>query len=166
LALDQDATEDLILDPRTLRVVLSADDIVAVIGDRVLVEDLSGFALLDGDGSRERSLGQPAAVGYPTDGVVSPNGRYVAVEFRNPAQYMDLWVLDLQTFEWIHAPSMPVLAYVKRTGPLWTCDERLVILGSFGSGEGEQELVVWRPGQSQLAIRSVDFPDGSFAVLC
>jgi hypothetical protein len=165
LVFDQEATEDVILDPETLRELVSAGDIVAVIGERVLVEDLSGFSLADGKSGRERSLGQPAAVGVPMDGVVSPSGRYVAVEFRNPAQYMDLWVLDLETSTWIHAPSMPVLALIKRTPPLWTCDERLVMLGSFGL-EDEQDLVIWSPDQPELSIRRVDYPEGSFVVRC
>lgn len=166
LALDQETAEDVILDPNDLHEIFRAERIHAVVGSRVLVSGLEGFAFVNVRSGRREELAEPAAVGYPSDGELSPDGRYVAIEFRNPAQYMDLWILDLQTLDWIHAPSMPVLAVVKRTGPLWSCDGRLVLLGYFGAESASKTLVVWRPGQAQLAIRSVDYPDGSFVLRC
>jgi hypothetical protein len=140
LALDQDNAENVILDPGDLHEILRADRIHAVIGTRVLVSSSAGFTLIDEKSDLKRMLTEPAAVGDPGIGEVSPSGRYVAIEFRSPEQIMDLWVLDLETLDWIQAPSMPVLAKVKRTGPLWACDDRLVILGSFGVGEGIRAL--------------------------
>jgi hypothetical protein len=166
LALDQNTAENVILDPSDLHEIFRARRIHAVIGERVLFSDVGGFAIMDEKSGRVRRLAQPAAVGDPVGGEVSPEGRYVAIEFRDPEQFMDLWVLDLETLDWIHAPSMPVLAKVKRTGPLWACDGRLVLLGFFGAGKGSQTLVLWRPGEVQLAIREVRYPDGSFALRC
>lgn len=125
----------------------------AVIGERVLGSDDDGF-VLTGAGPTVR-IESPAGIGTPSDGRISPDGRYVAISFEHPAwpgprQRLDVWVLDLDSAGWTHLPSMPVAASLKATDEAWAPDGRLVILGEFH--EVGQRLVTWRPGQDRLTV--------------
>jgi hypothetical protein len=136
----------------------------AVTSRRVLVRDAEGFALVDPRTGAETRIAEPRSVGHPGNGSVSRDGRYIAIEYRDPSQFMDLWILDLETTTWMHAPSMPVHAMIKRPEPSWTPDGRLVVLGWFGERSKERHLlVVWRPGKPKLSIRPMT-KDARFVV--
>jgi hypothetical protein len=112
------------------------------------------LALVDPRTGAETRIAEPRSVGHPGTGSVSRDGRYIAIEYRDPSQFMDLWILDLETMSWIQAPSMPVHALIKRPEPSWTPDGRLVVVGFFGERSKERFLlVVWRPGKPKLSIR-------------
>jgi hypothetical protein len=104
---------------------------------------------------------------------VAARGRYVAVAGGNPAwrggpeQLMDVWLLDTQTAALTQLPGMPVVVALKRTSIAWTNDGRLVLLGEWN---GRDFVAVWRPGEAELAVKTVRLPvrDGgsdSFAPL-
>lgn len=157
-----------IVDPRDLSEIVRwkhPSRVHAIVGNRALVSDETGFALVhlrDGTGT---SLPRPDSFGHPGDGLVSRDGRFVALEFRHPDQIMDLWVLDVAERRWIRAPSVPVRAFIKRPEPKWTPDGRLVVVGTFGVEPNLRHLlVVWRPAESQLALRAVD-ADASYVVV-
>lgn len=108
----------------------------------------------------------PTTIGHPgfpgSCPAISPDGRYVMVEYGHPAwpgprQRLDLWLYDLQSRRWVHVPSMPAPVALKFTEEAWSKDGRLVILGSFyGVGRA---LAVWRPGERDLSVRVVDYPN-------
>jgi hypothetical protein len=129
----------------------------AVVGQKLLIADAHTFTLTDVETNSETTVAAPDAHGNPGYGIVSPDGRYVAIEYRDPDQIMDLWVLDIETMEWTHAPSMPVRAFIKRPEPTWTSDGRLAVLGCFGQPvESRYVLIVWRPGDADLSFRDTD----------
>lgn len=109
-----------------------------------------------------REVTPPTDIGEPSYGQVSPDGRYMAISFEHPAwpgptQRLDLWLLDLKSFEWLRAPSMPVGAALKATSFVWAADGRLVLLGDFD--HIGTAVAVWHPGRDQLEIRSVPLPE-------
>ena len=131
--------------------------LAAVVGQSMLIDDTKTYTLVDTTTGDQTTVAAPDAVGHPSYGIVSPDGRYVAFEYRQPEQIMDLWVLDLQLMRWIHAPSMPVYSTIKRPGPTWTPDGRLAVLSYFGqSPAATYLLVVWQPGDSNLSYRRAD----------
>ena len=89
----------------------------AIVGRRALLSNHGRFTLVDLDTGVEMSVAAPRADGQPGPGAVSSDGRYVAVEYRSPAQIMDLWLLDVASLQWIHAPSMPVHALISDRPP-------------------------------------------------
>lgn len=153
------ADDTVVLDPDNLhelvrwRVPLKFH---AIVGNQALLSDRDEFLIVDLATNEEVRLDAPDAVGHPGDGLVSPDGRYVAIEYRSPQQIMDLWLLDLDDLTWLHAPSMPVRALIKRALPVWTPDGRLAVVGTFGRDDDRHLLAVWRPGDADLAIREVD----------
>jgi hypothetical protein len=163
----QDVAGQRILDPGSLRTIVPTQRIVAVAGRRVLTMDDDGFVLSE-RGTRTR-IPAPTSIGEP-DGMVSPDGRYVAVAFEHPAwpgprQRLDLWLLDLTTLTWSRVPGMPLGVSLKDTVQAWAPDGRLVILGEFW--EVGQRLVYWRPGQDDLTVTrlSRDVRTASMVVL-
>jgi hypothetical protein len=128
----------------------------AIVGGRALLSKHGRFTLVDIDTGADVPVAAPRAVGQPGPGAVSPDGRYVAVEYRSPAQIMDLWLLDVASLQWIHAPSMPVHALIKRPAPVWTPDGRLAVVGHFGAEPSRDHvLVVWHPDDPHLALLNV-----------
>ena len=128
----------------------------AVVGDRVLVSTHGRFVLVDPVTGDEVRLPTPPTVGSPRPGALSPDGDSVAIEYRSPAQIMDLWLLHVATLEWSRAPSMPVHAIIKRPAPVWTPDGRLAVVGHFGTTPtSDHLLVVWNPAAPHLAISEV-----------
>ncbi|MCI0689884.1 MAG: hypothetical protein L0Y54_21990 [Sporichthyaceae bacterium] len=153
--------EDVILAPGTLHRQLRADRIHAVVGSRVLSGDAGGFMLTDHETGRAESIALPTSVGFPSDGLVSPDQRFVAIAFEHPAwpgprQRMDLWLLDLDTAQWTRLPAMPLPVALKATDMTWAPDGRLVAVGAFE--QVGRAVVTWRPGDAQLRFRPVDLP--------
>lgn len=153
------ADDTVVLDPATLYELLrwrAPLQFHAIVGNQALLSDHDEFRIVDLATNEEVRLDAPDAVGHPGEGLVSPDGRFVAIEYRSPEQIMDLWLLDLDQLAWLHAPSMPVRAMIKRPLPVWTPDGRLAVVGTFGRGDYRHLLAVWRPGDADLAIREVD----------
>lgn len=160
---------DVYLDPRNhLRMGTTVTGrVLAVSGSQMVTWDGSSISVLNRGGHRI-AVRTPTAVGNPGDGLVSPDGRHVAIEFGNPAcpgprQCMDFWVLDLTTAHWTRLPSMPVAGQLKDNEALWGSGNRLIILGSF-EGVGDR-LIVWRPGQSELALRQISVPKVGYGII-
>ena len=165
-----------IVDPRTSRTVLRTRWGVLAVAGRMLV--LAGpereFTLLDAATGVERRYPWPSILGERHDrAAVDPRGRYVALEFGDPAwqgsgaQVSDVWLLDVRSGSLTELPGMPAFVSLKRTSLAWTADGRLVLLGET---EGRDIVAVWRPGHPRPALKQVRLPErsggsDSFAVL-
>jgi hypothetical protein len=164
-----------ILDPRTGRTRLRVPGgVLAAAGSTLVLAKGSGeLALLDGTTGAERLLGRPSALRGPGEAAADPSGRFVAIEFADPAwgggpeQALDVWVLDTAAGTLTRLPGMPALVSLKATSMAWTRAGRLVLLGE---RRGRAFVAAWRPGEADLAVKAVALPerDGgsdSFAVL-
>jgi hypothetical protein len=164
-----------IVDPRSGRTALRvAWGIVAVAREQLLLygpgHQYTLFAVRD---RSERRLRWPSILTYDGETAVNPYGRFIAIEFADPAwrgggvQALDLWVLDTNAGTLTQVPGMPAFISLKRTSLEWTSDGRLVLLGDDHRGEF---VAVWRPGERHLRIKSIKLPQrtsgsDSFAVL-
>lgn len=164
-----------LLDPRTGRVVLRTRwGVLAASGSKlVLAGPGKAFTLLDGITGGERRLPWPSTLGGIDRPAVNPSGRFVALAFADPAwdergrQALDVWVLNMETATLSQLPGMPAFVSLKRTDIEWTADGRLVLLGE---SDGKNVVAVWRPGQPELALKTVNLPtrsggSDSFAIL-
>jgi hypothetical protein len=165
-----------VLDPRTGKTVLTTRfGVLAVAGRKLLLAGAGRrFTLLDAATGVERRFEWPSILDERHDrAAVDPRGRYVALEFGDPAwqgggeQVLDVWVLDVLAGRLTQLPGMPAFVSLKATDLAWTDDGRLVLLGE---SEGREVVAVWRPGQKRLAVKTVALParDGgsdSFAPL-
>jgi hypothetical protein len=147
-----------ILDPRTGRTVLRTRWGVLAAAGRALV--LAGptntLTVLDAATRAQRRLPWPRTVGGLDAPAVDPRGRFVALAFAAPAsQVLDVWLLDANTSRLTQLPGMPALVALKRTSMAWTDDGRLVLLGE---SRGRDVVAVWRPGEKDLALKTVDLP--------
>jgi hypothetical protein len=127
----------------------------AATGDGALV-------LTDVQAGGRTTIRRPTAIGDPSDGLASPDNRYLAIAFEHPAwpgptQRLDLWLLEPASQRWQQAPSMPVPAALKFTAMTWLPDGRLVLLGDFE--HVGQAVAVWRPGEDQFSIRTLALPE-------
>ncbi|GII22373.1 hypothetical protein Pme01_19700 [Planosporangium mesophilum] len=127
----------------------------AATGDGALV-------LTDVQAGSRTTIRRPTAIGDPSDGLASPDNRYLAIAFEHPAwpgptQRLDLWLLEPASQRWQQAPSMPVPAALKFTAMTWLPDGRLVLLGDFE--HVGQAVAVWRPGEDQFGIRTLALPE-------
>lgn len=153
------ADDYIVLDPTTLHerwrwpVPLQLH---AIVGHRALLSDRREFLIVDLTTHEEVRVHAPEAFGHPGKGLVSPDSRYVAIEYRSPQQIMDLWLLDLDQLVWLQAPSMPVHALIKRAPPVWTADGRIAVVGDFGTVHYRHLLAVWEPDHADWAVREVD----------
>ena len=116
-----------------------------------------------------RRLTLPSSPGEFSDGIGSPDGRWIVARMGNPAwpgprQLLGLWLLDTRTLRWHHVPSMPVPVSLKETDLAWTPDNRLVLLGRFDRtsdvsiDQTKDVLALYRPGAPDLSIRPVRLP--------
>lgn len=130
------------------------------------------FALIDLISGTRDVLPWPSTLGWTGEATEDPRGRFLALEFVDPAasgpeQLMDVWVLDTGARRWTQLPQMPTYADLRQTSLAWTPGGRLVILGTF-DGLGDA-VITWGPGERRLSFRGVDLPDArsdtSFAVL-
>jgi hypothetical protein len=157
---------DAVLSPDALRPTMSAERIHAVVGDRMVtsIEGGQAFRIIGAAGKEQARIPRPGAVGEAADdALISPDGRYLAFLFGDPAcpgprQCLDVWLLDLSGNQWLHLPSMPTAAALKVTDIAWAADGRLLILGDFD--EVGTRLAAWRPGQQDLQLRSLSLPPG------
>lgn len=170
--------EYVVLAKNTMKPIFRATGIIQILGNRALTSEYGQpLKLTDIRTGRVTELPAPTTVGYPSYGVPSPDGRWLAVSYESPAwpgprQRMDLWLLDIRSLRWLHAPSMPVPLSLKDTSLAWTADNRLVLLGTFDAtadsdiDETFDAVAVWRPGDPQLSVRRITLPvsAGSFVM--
>jgi hypothetical protein len=170
-----------ILDPATGKtVVRTARWIYGVAGGRAVVTQawtparpFQRIQLLDRTGHAVRSIRWPSILDGADGALPDPRGRDVALQFADPAwqlggrQALDIWLLDLRSGRLRHVPGFPAFVHLKATDARWTRDGRLVLLGR---ADDRDVVAVWRPGQTRLALKTVELPvrDGgsdAFAVL-
>jgi hypothetical protein len=164
-----------LVDPFTGRTVLRTRwGIVAAAREHlVLYGPGHQFTVLDAETHNERRLQWPSSLTYGGEAYVDATGRYVVLEFGDPAwqgsgaQVLDLWSLDTKTGKLTQVPGMPAFVALKGTSVAWTSDGRLVLLGEDNRGGF---VAVWRPGGRRIAVKNVELPErtsgsDSFAVL-
>ncbi len=152
-----------VLDPVTGRTVLRTRwGVIAAAGRKlVLAGPGKQFTLTDGVTRSERRLRWPSVLTGIGGAAVDPRGRFVALGFADPAwqggekQALDVWLLDMQTGSLAQLPGMPAFVSLKATSMAWTDDGRLVLLAEAG---GREVVAVWRPGQTQLALKALRLP--------
>ncbi|RZQ65045.1 hypothetical protein [Amycolatopsis suaedae] len=165
----EQSAQDVLVDPATGRTLRQRGRVLGMAGDQVLFTELTGFTLLDQRTGVEQPLPDPLPSGEPGDALTSPDGRYLAVPFGDPAwrgtstQVFDVWLLDLAARRWIRAPSMPVSARLKHQAVDWAPDGSLVLAGALGprSASGDPATVVgrWQPGAEQWQVAQVRLPE-------
>lgn len=136
---------DVLIDPETGRTIQQAPEIIAVVGDFMLLNGLAELTLVDlRDGSRKLLRG-PSAGHYPAV-VPSRDGTMLAIDFADPAwrstsiQVRDVWILNLNTVEWQHAPGMPYTTENLKSGGLsWNEAGDVVLLDDI--------FAAWHPGE-------------------
>jgi hypothetical protein len=157
---------DSVLDPSTGTTLVNAPRLVALTRDLAVTSDGSQSPITVADlrtGERWR-LRYPSRIGGQGgmgSGKVHPSGRFVAIEFGDPAyhftgtQVIDIWLLDLATRRLRELPDTPAAVSLKFTSMQWTSDGRLVILAE----TAERTVVaVWRPGRKRIRVRPVRIP--------
>lgn len=146
----------VLLDPDTLTERLRVSRIELVDEHRVVVFTdrlRDTVELRDLRSGRVTPLTPPTTAGHLSVWPVSPDGRHLPFSFDTPEsdpQHHDVWLLDVSTMAWVHAPSMPAYASLKRTSLAWAPDGRLVLLGEFA--ESGALVVTWRPGEPALSL--------------
>lgn len=170
---DSSLPSSVVLRTSDLRPVFRGPWVLAALGHRILTQGPAGYSdklvLTDLRTKTVRRIAPPTSPGTISEGHLSPDGRWVAVEFGNPAwpgprQILDLWLLDTRTFRWHRLPSMPVPLSLKETGLSWTDDGRLALLGRFDRDPDVSidrtfdALVLWRPSDPELRVRTSYLP--------
>jgi hypothetical protein len=155
-----------LIDPVSGRTILRTRwGVLAAAGHHlVLAGPGTGFTLLDAATGSRRFVPRPHTLAGRGGPAVDPRGRFVALEFADPAwnggpeQALDVWLLDTRTRELTQLPGMPALVSLKRTSMAWTHDGRLVLLAERA---GKAVVAVWRPGLRQLSVKTVHLRDRS-----
>lgn len=159
-----------IIDPNTgLEVLKVPLDVIAGTGRRLVLgrwgRRETQLMLLDAATNEQRRLAWPSALPYLDRPAVDPNGRFIALAFADPVwnggpeQALDIWLLDTRTWRLTQLPSMPALVSLKFTSIAWTDEGRLVLLAK--ELGGKEIVAVWRPGQENLAIKTISLPRGT-----
>ncbi|MEC3974662.1 hypothetical protein [Amycolatopsis sp. H20-H5] len=148
--------EDVLIDPVTGRTVQQAPHILGLIGNRLLIEELSGFTVLDLDTGTKVALKRPGTDGQASDLLPSPDGRRAAIQFGVPSwrststQVVDVWVLDLDTPQWLQAPSMPYSGDLKHCALDWSGAGDLVL--------ADTVVAAWHPGEPSWRLAKAPLP--------
>jgi hypothetical protein len=175
----------VVVDPRTgaVRGHLSATHRYDPIGHGLAVEGPNtgsgSLSLIDLATGTRRALGWPSRLRFGYQLFPDPIGRFVAIEFVDPAypgysapagtnsqtigQAADLWLLDERTGTLTHIPGFPILELLKQSGVAWAADGRLVVAargGSFSQSASRTAIGVWRPGQGTLRVGSLPALNG------
>jgi len=156
----------LVVDAATRRTLVRTRGLWAIGGGRALSAGPGSgppLALIDlRTGTRWR-LPWPSRVGSTDQAVVRPDGQMIALNFADPAyqgsgtQVTDVWLFDPATRHFQHLPDMPAAVQLKFTSMAWASGDRLVMLAG-AAGAHRNLVAVWRPGQRQIALRTVRLP--------
>lgn len=150
------AAEDVLIDPVTGRAVHQFPRVLAITEDRMLLAELTKFSVLDLRNDQRTPVDLPVANGKPGPVVPSRDGYKVAVVFGDPAwkgtttQTADVWVLELDTLAWRHAPSMPIATPLKQVAIDWSEDHDLVVTTDVVAG--------WHVGKPEWLIVKTPLP--------
>jgi hypothetical protein len=157
-----------VIDPRSGHTLLHTPALWAIAGDKALGNGTNSgppLTLTDLRTGARRRLPWPSRIGSTDQAVASPGGQTLAVDFADPAyrltgtQVTDVWLLDLATGRFRHAPGMPAAVHLKFTSMAWATGDRLLILaGPDGPMAGRNLVGVWTPGAKQFAFRSGRLP--------
>ncbi|HLW96574.1 MAG TPA: hypothetical protein VKS25_14455 [Solirubrobacteraceae bacterium] len=132
------------------------------------------LTLLNLISGKRRVLRWPSRLYFGYQLIPDPVGRFVAIEFVDPAypgysvpvgvssrtvgQAADLWLLDERAGTLNHVPGFPILELLKQSGVAWTADGRLAVVargGAFAQSATRTAIGVWRPGQRTLRVRAL-----------
>ncbi|MBO3747451.1 hypothetical protein J5X84_15345 [Streptosporangiaceae bacterium NEAU-GS5] len=163
--------KSILLAHDSLRKIATYPRVLATTPGEWLVERPDkGLALVVPGTGKERPISRPTGADEVKDGAASADGRHIAVPFlaSGPGvpEYLDVWVLDVQTRQWTRLPSMPVPVDVKTRRMRWTPDGRLVLAGAFVTttnayaldGDYAGMVGVWRPGDQALSVKRLPVP--------
>ncbi|WP_225439914.1 hypothetical protein [Amycolatopsis eburnea] len=155
---------DALIDPATGRTVEQAPRILAVAGDRMLLDGLTDLTLVDLRDHGRKQLSRPAIGGRLT---VAPSreGSLIAADFANAAyrgtntQVRDVWLLRTDALTWEHAPGMPyVTEHLNRGGGLdWTENGDLVL--------ADGVIGAWHPGEPRWRLGAAALPSSDWSGL-
>jgi hypothetical protein len=159
ITINSDAAEstDALIDPETGRTVQQAPRILGVAGDRMLLDGLTEFTLVNLRDNSRRQLSRPVVARTPTV-VPSRDGGIWAVDFANPAyrgtstQTRDLWLLRLDGPDWEHVAAMPFITeHLERGGGFdWSDSGDLVL--------ADGVLAAWHPGEPAWRLGKAALP--------
>ncbi|WP_157357373.1 hypothetical protein [Amycolatopsis nigrescens] len=155
------SAEDVLIDPATGATRQQFPRIAALSGNRLLLEGLTDFTVLELDTDRRHQLARPVPGGEPSRASPSRDGRFLAVPVEHanwwggPLRAVDIWVLDLGSLAWLRVPSMPLQAEFAGHALDWSESGALVLIGKFA---GESVLGTWRPGEPSWRFRPVALP--------
>lgn len=152
---------DALIDAATGRTVQQAPRILAVGGDRMLLDGLTDLTLVDLRNNSRQKLSRPA-IGAPPAIVPSRDGAVWAADFANPAyrgtstQTRDIWLLHPDTLTWEHAPGMPFITeHLKRGGGIdWSEADDLVL--------ADGVVAAWHPGEPAWRLGKAALPAGAW----
>jgi hypothetical protein len=153
-------SQTVLVDPATGRTLRQFSSFGAMTPNYLLIGEGAGLSLLDARTGATRPVRRPTAIPGPGKTALSRDGRYLAVEFGDPAvggtsnEAYDLWLLDLTKASWVHLPSMPVGIDIKQAAFDWTAAGDVVLAtGVPGAG-----VAIWRPGQAAWTLTKAPLP--------
>ena len=156
ITIDAGAAEhtDALIDPATGRTVQQAPEILGVFGDSMLLNGLGDLTLVNLGNNSRRQLRAPSGGHYPAI-AASRDGSMLAIDFADPAwrqtntQVRDVWLLNLATVQWQHAPGMPYVTENLKIGGLsWSEDGDVVLLDGI--------FAAWHPGEPAWRLGAAD----------
>jgi hypothetical protein len=162
-------TPNAVLDPATSRTLVGGSGVLALAGTFALTTSACchPLTLVDVRTGQRRDLPWPSELRGTDQVLVRPGGASIALGFGDPSyqgtgtQVTDVWLVDPATATAQHVPDMPAVVDLKFTSMAWTSDGRLVWLAR---SDGRRLVGVWRPGEPQIAVRTVRIsvrPSGS-----
>jgi hypothetical protein len=152
-----------VVDPASGKTLLRNGGVWAIAGHFALTTEGASLPLRVTDlrtGERWR-LPWPSRIGGIDQAVVHASSGLIAMDFADPAyqgsgtQVTDVWLLDPATRRLSQLPGMPAAVALKFTSMSWTSDGRLVWLTQI---DGHDAVAVWRPGQKEIAVRTIQLP--------
>jgi hypothetical protein len=119
--------------------------------------------IVDRVGDNDRTLRWPSILGGPGKAIVQPGGRYIVLQFGDPAypgpqQAEDLFLYDTWTKKLLHVPGFPAQVELKFSDIAWASDGRLIMLLQ---AAGTTRLGIYRPGAHTVSLRHEDLPPPS-----
>ena len=152
---------DALIEPETGRTVQQAPRILAVAGDRMLLDGLTDLTLVDLRDNSRKQLSRPTIGAAPTV-VPSREGSLFAADFDVPSyratstQLRDIWLLRPDSLNWEHAPGMPFITeHLKRGGGIDWSDAGDLVLA-------DGVLAAWHPGEPTWRLGKAPLPAGDW----
>jgi hypothetical protein len=152
---------DALIEPETGRTVQQSPRILAVAGDRMLLDGLTDLTLVDLRDNSRKQLSRPTIGPAPTV-VPSREGALFAADFAvhsyraTNTQLRDVWLLRPDSLSWEHAPGMPfVTQHLTDGGGMdWSDTGDLVL--------ADGVLAAWHPGEPSWRLGKAALPAGDW----